>query len=137
MNLFEVKVEIKRLTDNGEKLMKESYLFDAVSFGDAEYKVIEEVCIEGEGAFEVLAIKRSNISEIVDNEEGELYFNCKLNFITLDERSGKEKKQPVYYLVKANTVAEANNRLNGFMKGTLADYSIESVTETKILEVYK
>lgn len=136
MNLFEVKITFEKEVEEGLKKVTECYMFDADSFSSAEYSVIEEIGQYIKGDYLIKDIKRSNVIELVAGE-GDYWFNIKLNFITLDEKSAKEKKQAAHYLVKANTVAEANNRLNEFMKGSLCDYSIESVTETKILEVYK
>lgn len=136
MTLFEVKITFEKEVEEGLKKVTECYMFDAVSFSDVEHKTIEEIAQYIKGDYLIKDIKRSNVIELVEGE-GDYWFNVKLNFITLDEKSAKEKKQAAHYLVKAYTVAEANNRLNEFMKGSLCDYSIESVTETKILEVYK
>ena len=88
------------------------------------------------GEFVVSGIKRSNISELFYNEVGDKWFKCKVNFITLDEKSGSEKRTASYMLVYAFTVDEADKNLKEGMKGTLADYEIESIKETKIMDVY-
>ena len=64
------------------------------------------------------------------------YFKCKLFFITLDEKSGAEKKTSTTVLVQAADLRDAVKKLDEGMKGTMADYTIASVAETQIMDVY-
>ena len=135
-NYFECKVTFLNTLDNGkEKKVTECYIVDAVSFTDAEAKVIHHVQDVITGLFEVKSIRKYKVSEIVPSELGDIYFKCKLNFITLDEKSGLEKKTAVNMLVNAKTLDDAKFDLVEFMKGTMADYSIEKIEETKIIDV--
>lgn len=134
---FECVIKYDKVQENGmEKKVSESYLVDAISFTEAEARIIEEMKPFISGEFLVSGIKRSNISELFYNEVGDKWFKCKVNFITLDEKSGSEKRTASYMLVYASTVDEADKNLKEGMKGTLADYEIESIKETKIMDVY-
>lgn len=82
-------------------------------------------------------IKKANYSEIFFDETADKWFKCKLNFITLDEKSGMEKRTASYMLVQASDFSQALARLIDGMKGTLADYEVASIAETALIEVYQ
>lgn len=135
---FETAVQYEKVLENGvQKKVTELYLVDAISFTEAEARIIEEMKPFISGEFTVSAIKRYKETEIFTNDTGDRYYRCKLNFITLDEKSGQEKKTAVYMLAQASTLDEAKDVLKNGMKGTMSDYFIESITETKIMDVYK
>lgn len=136
---FECKVKYVKTMENGlEKPVKEAYLVDAISFTEAEKRFIEEIRPFMSGEFEVSDIKRVNYSEVFFNtaESADKWFKCKLSFITLDEKSGAEKKSNSYALVQAADLREAIKHLDEQMKGTIMDYQIAQVTETMIMDVY-
>ena len=138
-NWFECKVSYLKMMENGvQKKVTESYLVDALSFTEAEARIIEEITPYISGEFTVSDIKRSNYSELFPSEEdaADLWFKCKLYYITLDEKSGAEKKTSCYMLVQAADLRDAVNKLDEGMKGTMADYVIASVAETAIMDVY-
>ena len=137
-NYFECKVTFLKTLENGkEKKVTECYIVDAVSFTDAEAKVIHHVQDVITGLFEVKSIRKYKVAEIVLGtlDDNEIFFKCKLNFITLEEKSGLEKKTAVNMLVNATTLDVAKSNLVNHMKGTLSDYSIEKIEETKIIDV--
>ena len=135
-NYFECKVTFLKTLENGkEKKATECYIVNADSFTDAEAKVIHHVQDVITGLFEVKSIRKYKVAEIVPMGSGDTYFKCKLNFITLDEKSGLEKKTAVNMLVNATTLDVAKSNLVNHMKGTLSDYSIEKIEETKIIDV--
>ena len=111
---------------------------DALSFTEAESRIIEEMTPFISGEFTVSDIKRANYSELFssDEEAADRWFKCKLYFITLDEKSGAEKKTATQVLVQAADLRDAVKKLDKGMEGTMADYSIASVTETAIMDVY-
>jgi len=111
-------------------------LVDALSFTEAEARIIEEMQPLITGDFVVVDIKRAKISELFFNEAGDRFFKVKLNFITLDEKSGAEKKTAANMLVQATTLEEAKNVLVEGMKSTMCDYSIENIGETKLMDVF-
>lgn len=136
-NWFISKVQFEKTMENGsQKRVTESYLLDALSFTEAEARTIEEIRDFVSGEFTISDIKREKLSEIFFNENGERYYKCKIYFITLDEKSGSEKKTAAYILVQANSVKEAEEVLAKGMDGTVADYIVGSIAETDIIDVY-
>lgn len=138
-NWFECKVKYEKTMENGlTKKVSEPYLVDAISFTEAEKRIIEEIRPFMSGEFVISDIKRANYSEVFfcDAESADRWFKCKLSFITLDEKSGAEKKTNSYALVQAGDLREAIKYLDEQMKGTIMDYQIASVAETMIMDVY-
>ncbi|MDR0537464.1 MAG: DUF4494 domain-containing protein [Tannerellaceae bacterium] len=136
-NWFECKVSYEKIIENGMvKKVSEPYLVDALSFTEAEARIIEEIRPYISGEFTVTDIKRARISEIFYDENGDRYYRIKVQFITLDEKSGAEKKTSSMMLVQASSVVEAISILEAGMKTTLADYSIFSITETALMNVF-
>ncbi|MCP4141267.1 MAG: DUF4494 domain-containing protein [Chloroflexi bacterium] len=136
---FECKIRYEKTGDNGlSKKATELYLFDTLSFSEAEARAIEEMTPFITGEFTVSDIKRANYSEIFvsDEESADCWFKCKLIFITLDEKSGAEKKSSTQVLVQAADLRDAVKKLDEGMKGMLADYQIGSISETAIMDVY-
>lgn len=139
-NWFECKIRYEKTIENGmNKKVTEPYLVDALSFTEAEARIIEEMTPFISGEFTVSDIKRANYSELFfyDEEAADKWFKCKLSFITLDEKSGAEKKTSTQVLVQAADLRDAVKKLDEGMKGTMADYQIASVAETSIMDVYK
>ena len=101
---FECKIRYEKTMENGmQKKVTEPYLVDALSFTEAEARIIEEMTPFITGEFTVSDIKRANYSELFpsDEESADRWFKCKLIFITLDEKSGAEKKTSTQVLVQA------------------------------------
>lgn len=136
---FECKVRYERTMENGlNKKVTETYVVDALSFTEAEGRIIEEMRpYIGKSEMEVTAIKIASYKEAffsdVDNDDKLYKIRC--NFITLDERSGKEKKTSVDYLVQAASVEVARKNLEEVMSETMIDYVIVSVIETNVLYI--
>lgn len=118
------------------KKVSEPYLVDALSFTEAEAKIIKEMTPFMSGDFQVANVGRRNYSEFFTDENGDYYFKAKVMFITIDEKSGAEKMSASMMLVQADSFQHAIDNLNAGMKGTMADYKIVSVTETKIMDVF-
>lgn len=136
-NWFECKVKYDKMQENGIlKKVNEPYLVDALSFTEAEARIIEEITPYISGDFTVSAVKRTKISEIFYDETGDRWYNVKYNIITIDEKSAMEKKQAVFTLVQASDFQKALDNFMTNMKGTLADFEIASITETAIMDVY-
>lgn len=136
-NWFECKVSYDKMLENGmQKKVTEPYLVDALSFTEAEARIIEEIRPFITGEFTVADIKRARLSELFFNENGDRFYKIKVYFITLDEKSGAEKKTAAQMLAQASTLKDAIAVLEEGMKGTLADYTIASVTETMLMDVY-
>ena len=133
-NWFICKVSYQKMMENGmQKKVTEQYLVDSLSFTEAEARIIEEM----RGEFTVTDIKRARLSELFFNEQGDRFYKIKVYFITLDEKSGAEKKTAAQMLAQASTLKEAIAVFEEKMKGTLADYVIVSVSETAIMDVFQ
>ena len=136
---FECKIQYEKTMENGmNKKVTEPYLVDAISFTEAEKRIIEEIRPFMTGEFVISDIKRANYSEVFfcDAESADRWFKCKLSFITLDEKSGAEKKTSTNVLVQATDLRDAVKKLDEGMKGSMADYIISSMAETNIMDVY-
>lgn len=137
---FECKVRYeKTMADGMDKKVKETYVVDALSFSEAEVRIIEEMRpYIGKSEMEVTAIKIASYKEAFfsDADNDDKFYKIRCNFITLDEKSGKEKKIAVDYLVQAASVEGARKNLDKVMSETMIDYVIVSVVETNILDVF-
>ncbi len=136
-NWFECKVSYEKTMENGtQKKVTEPYLVDSLSFTEAEARIIEELRPYISGEFTIADIKRAKLAELFLNENGDRYYKTKVYFITLDERSGIEKKTSVTMLAQASSVKEALEVIEKGMEGTMADYVIASISETMIMDVF-
>lgn len=136
---FECRIRYEKVMDNGmQKKVTEPYLVDALSVTEAEARIIEEMAPFISGEFSVRGVKLADYSELFPSEEesADRWFKCKLVYITLDEKSGAEKKTTSQVLVQAADLRDAVKKLDEGMKGTMADYQIASVSETPIMDVY-
>jgi hypothetical protein len=134
---FECKVKYRKTQDTGEKkISTDTYLLDAVSFTEAEVRINEEMKTLTEEEFRIMNIKVANFSEVHPFENSDRWFKSKVSLIALDEESGKERKTNIYLLVQANDVKEAFENTNQALEGTTGDYSIPSITESPILDVF-
>lgn len=136
-NWFECGICYEKMQENGvQKKVTEPYLVDALSFTEAESRIIEELKPFISGDFRIKTIKRANINEIFFNSDGDRYFKGKVALITLDEKSGKEKRTNAYMIAQASDIEDARKVIENGMKGTMADYVIEELKETKIMDIF-
>ena len=137
---FECKIAYEKTMDDGlQKKVSENYVVDALSFTEAEKRIMEEMSNYISGEFTVKDIKIAPYGEIFfsDEEMADKWYKAKLQFITIDEKTEKEKRTPVIYLVQAGTVNGALKNIEEMMGGTMIDYVIASVTETTIMDVFE
>lgn len=140
MTLYECGVRYERTMANGmTKKVTELYLVDACSFAEAEGRITKEMEPYISGDFDVVTIKRTNYSEIVENgaDSADKWFRAKLMFVTFDEKSAKEKKQAVYFIVKAFDINNAHTMVVERMKTSVVDYEIATLDETKIMDLFR
>jgi hypothetical protein len=136
-NWFECKVSYEKAGEGGmSKRVTEPYLVDALSFTEAEARIIEELRPYISGEFTIVDIKRARLAELFFNPAGDRYYRVKVFFITFDEKSGAEKKTAVQMLAQASSVREAVEVVEEGMKGTMADYTVASITETALIDVF-
>lgn len=132
---YEITMKIKRMTDKGvEKEMTERYITDCALFGEAEAKglhLLADYSLEGD----VVAIRRSNVREIVnESEDKEFFFRATIVDIFIDDNE-KEKELKYNVLVKADNLAEATSKTKEFLRQGYGDLSFDGVVKTKILDV--
>ena len=136
---FECKVKYDKMMENGVvKTVTEPYLVDALSFTEAEARIIEEMqpYING-GEFLVTAVRRMNLTDIFYNQTGDRWYKVKTNFITIDEKTAVEKKTAQFQMVQASEFSEALKVFMEGMKDSMADFEIASITETMIMDVFQ
>ena len=137
---FECKVRYDKVSEDGLiKKVNETYLVDALSFTEAEKRFLEEIEPFMSGEFVVTDIKRAKISELFESEDlqADRWFKAKVAFITIEEKTEKEKRTVQTMMVQAAEFKDALNNLEKNMAGTLGDYVISSIAETKIMDVYR
>lgn len=130
----------KTMEDGLVKKVKETNVVDALSFTEAEKRFIEEMTPYISGEFDVTAIKIAPYKEVFFNDEDEIadrWYKVKLQFITLDEKTGKEKRQNVTYLFQAGTFEQAKKSVVEVMSGTMIDYVIAKIEETSLWSVFE
>ena len=136
-NWYECKVKYEKTLETGtQKKVTEAYLVDAMSFTEAENRIIEEMTPYIVGEFEVAAVKKARISELFIDPEGDKWYRAKVMFITIDEKTGVEKKAASNMLVQASDFQRAVKNLEDGMKGTRSDWEINTITETLLMDVF-
>ena len=122
MMLYECGVRFDKMMENGMvKKVTELYLVDALTFTEAEARIISEITPFISGEFDVVTIKRTNYSEIVfdeynlnsetdanvqkltransrASEVADKWFKAKINLILVDrkDRKGEETGCSLY-----------------------------------------
>lgn len=136
---YEVKIQYQQMQEDGrEKKVTEQYVVESLSFAEAENRIIEEMTAYISGEFDVVSEKIAAYSEIIlsDKSDDDKWFISKVGFITLDERTAKEKKQTFRYLVQAATSEIALDYTKEMLSHGMSDYSIDSVQDTPTLDVF-
>lgn len=136
-NWYECRVKYEKTLETGtNKKVTEAYLVDAMSFTEAENRIIEEMTPMISGEFEVTAVKKDRIAELFTDEAGDRWYRCKVMFITVDEKTLQEKKSASIMLVQASDFQTAVKNLNENMRDTMSDWEINAITETTLMDVY-
>ena len=136
---YEVKIQYQKMLEDGkEKKVTEQYVVEALSFTEAESRIIEEMTHYISGEFDVVSEKIAAYSEIIlsDKSDDDKWFISKVGFITLDEKTAKEKKQTFRYLVQAATSKLALDYTNEMFSHGMSDYIIDAVQDTPTLDVF-
>ena len=139
-NWFETTVRYDRQTeDGGQKKVSEVYVVDALSFGEAEEVITKEMEAFVTGEFDVKKIAIAPYTEVFfsEDEGDDKFFRATVAMITLDERTGKEKKTNVNFLVQAKNIETARRYVVDAFLNTQIDYEINRLVETKILDVFE
>ena len=136
---YEVKIQYqKTLEDGKEKKVTEQYVVEALTFTEAESRIIEEMTPYIGGEFDVVSEKIAPYNEIFlsDRTDDDKWFISKVAFITIDEKTEKEKKQTFRYLVQAATSELALDYTKEMFSHGMSDYCIEAVQDTPTLDVF-
>ena len=139
-NWFECKIRYEKVMDDGlQKKVTEAYVVDALSFSEAEERIIEEMSSYISGEFNVQDIKKAHYGEVFfsDDANADRWYKAKLQFITIDEKTEKEKFSPVTYLFQAGSFNGAVKNIEEAMGGTMIDYVVSSVAETTLMDVFE
>ncbi len=137
---FECKIRYEKTMEDGtQKKVTETYTVDALSFTEAEASIMEEMSSYISSEFEVRDIKKAAYGEIFfsDSPSADRWYKTKLQFITIDEKTEKEKRSNVNYLVHAGSLPQAVKSIDEVMGSTMIDYVIASVAETQIMDVFE
>lgn len=134
---YEITDRVKRVKDDGtEKEVNERYITDCLTFAEAEQKGMEaysDYSLDGD----VVAVKRSNVKEIVnENEEKQHYFKATIVDIFTDD-NGNEKELKYYVLIRADNLTEATSKANDYLRQGLSDMRLDGIVKTNILELLK
>ena len=135
---FECKVQYEKVMEDGrQKKVTELYTVDALSFTDAEARIIEEMSAYISGEYEVKDIKKAKYKEIwfSDDEMADRFYKTKIQFYSIDEKTGKEKRSNFVCIVQACTLNDAIKGVDEMMGGTTIDYTSVEAKETKIMDV--
>lgn len=134
---YEITDRVKRVKDDGtEKEVNERYITDCLTFAEAEQKGMEAYSADNVDG-DVIAVKRSNVREIVnESEDKEHYFKATI-VDTFTDDNGKEKELKYYVLIRANDLGEATGKANEYMRQGLQDMRLDGIVKTKILELLK
>lgn len=135
---FESKVKYMKVSESGtEQMVTENFLLDAVSYTDAETRIIRKMqeMVRG-GEFTIVDIKKSRIAEVFPFETGEWWFKATINLVTVDEEAGKEKKLRTYYLIMADDIRESLDRLDESLNYLVIPYVVSSMAVSTIVDVF-
>ncbi len=136
---FEVGIRYdKTMEDGSVRKVTENYLLDAITFTEAEARVTEEMSAYVSGDMQVVTEKITNIAEVVTTNDAvaDKYYKVKYSILTVDERSGKERKQAQYIIIQAASVDDARKRYEQYIRGSMMDLILEAVSETKYVDYF-
>lgn len=134
---FICKIKYGKVMEDGlVKEVTESYVVDALSFTEAEARIIKAMEQNISGEFSIEDISRAPFGEVFFSEGGDRWYKAKLDFISYNEGNGKEKRSKVTYLVKAATLSDALKNVDDAMKGTISDYESVLMQETPVIDVF-
>ena len=137
---FECKIRYEKTMEDGlPKKVSEVYVVDALSFSEAEERIMEEMLPYNLVDIEIVDVKIAPYREVffADDNLADQWFKAKLSFITIDERTDKEKRTSMMYLVNAGNISSAINNIGEVMSGTMIDYITTSISATKIFDVFE
>lgn len=135
---FETKVKYdKTMLDTGAiKSVTEPYLVDALSFTEAEARITKEMEPFVSGELTVTAVRKVRFEDVLYHEGGDRWYKVKINMITIDEKTGAEKRSASFSLVQASEFKSALDYFLEAMKSVLFDFEIVNITEMAYIDVF-
>lgn len=135
---YECKIQYLKTTDDGkEKNVTEIYVVDALSFSEAEARFVEAMKPYISGDSKVIAIARYDEIFFSGDENDDRFFRAKVQFVTLDKNTGREKKTTVYHLVQARDIETARRYVTAQLEGLITGFSITGLNETQIIDIFE
>lgn len=138
-NWFEGKVKFIRIGEDGrERKVAEVYLLDAMSYTEAESRIIREMEGITSGEFWITGLKKSNVTEVVESTDvnDDRWYKAKVAIVDADEVSGREKRSFLYYLVAASDASRALENLNKALETFLVPWEVVSVSDSQVSDVF-
>lgn len=139
-NWFEVGIRYQKTQEDGsEKSVTEKYAIDALSFTEGESAITEEMAAYSSGEFKVKSMQEASYREVFfsDKDDDDCWYKAKLQFISYDDKTNKEKRSNVTYLVQAKSMHRAISNIDEVMGKTLIDYEIIGLSKTNVYDVFE
>lgn len=139
-NWFEVGIRYQKTQEDGsEKSVTEKYAIDALSFTGGESAITEEMAAYSSGEFKVKSMQEASYREVFfsDKDDDDCWYKAKLQFISYDDKTNKEKRSNVTYLVQAKSMHRAINNIDEVMGKTMIDYEIIGLSKTNVYDVFE
>lgn len=139
-NWFEVGIRYQKIQEDGsEKSVTEKYSIDALSFTEGESAITEEMAVYISGEFKVKSMREASYREVFfsDKDDDDCFYKAKLQFISYDDKTNKEKRSNVTYLVQAMSMHRAISNIDEVMKKTMIDYEIIGLSKTNVYDVFE
>ena len=137
---FECSVKYQKMQDDGtDKMVTEHYVVDALSFTEAESSIIENMKPYISGDFKITDIRPAAYSEVFFSESlnADRWYKVRIAFMTIDEKTEKEKKSYSRYLVNASCLNAALKSIDQAFSNTMLDYQSVNISESTILDVFE
>lgn len=134
-HFIKTKIKHHKTLENGkQKTITETYIFRAESFTEAETRAVQYANDFAFTEFAVTALTNCRCTEIVRQTNFEqsvpLWFRAKLDYITLDERTARERHTKLNVLVEASCFEHANDIVAKYIADSVADIRLLSLTAT-------
>ena len=139
-NWFEVGIRYQKTQEDGsEKSVTEKYAIDALSFTEGESAITKEMAAYISGEFKVKSMQEASYREVFfsDKDEDDYWYKAKLQFVSYDDKTNKEKRSNVTYLVQAKSMHRAINNIDEVMGKTMIDYEIIGLSKTNVYDVFE
>lgn len=138
MSNFIAVVKYDKMQQNGVvKRVSEKYLCNALSVVEADAIVSENLKSFISGDFFTSKVEDSPIAEVFGDWAADRFYLAKVAFITIDERTAKEKKSISQWLIGGTDFNDAYEMLLREINKCLADVEIVSLAESPIKECFR